>query len=263
VYWQRDTLIPFFILSLVLHISFLLLSWLKVVHKETGVEPVPVSLLPLTEKKSLPAPDKAARQPPTRSSRAPAVLAKKSSRVLAERTNESRGLPEKEKKREEPAEPRNREEPPEDRNRPQEKTIVQRPLPTLKELLPPVASSPSEGSASSEGPIRLDTREPKYISYFDSIKRAIEIEWQYPEPALRQGLQGKLLLEFTVLGNGTLERARLLRSSGFPVLDEEAIRAVRAASPFHPIPPWIGKARLDIIASFEYHDNRLKYGFAP
>jgi len=182
------------------------------------------------------------------------VLAKRSSRALAERTKESRGLPEKEKKGEEPAE---------DRNRLQEKTIVQRPLPTLKELLPPVASSPSEGSASSEGPIRLDTQEPKYISYFDSIKRAIEIEWQYPEPALRQGLQGKLILEFTVLGNGTLERARLIRSSGFSVLDEEAIRAVRAAAPFHPIPPWIGKARLDIIASFEYHDNRLKYGFAP
>ncbi len=136
-------------------------------------------------------------------------------------------------------------------------------MPTLKELLPPIALSPSDGSPNSEGPIRLDTREPKYISYFDSIKRAIEIEWQYPEPALRQGLQGILILEFTVSGSGNLQRTRLMRSSGFPVLDEEAIRAVQAASPFHPIPPWIGKNRLDIIASFEYHDNRLKYGFVP
>ena len=254
MYWARDSLIPFFILSVVLHLSFLLVSWFKVIDKGRSAEPVTVSLLPLTEKKNPPATNKPATKPTTRPSRAPAVLAKRSSRALAERTKESRGLPEKEKKGEEPAE---------DRNRLQEKTIVQRPLPTLKELLPPVASSPSEGSASSEGPIRLDTQEPKYISYFDSIKRAIEIEWQYPEPALRQGLQGKLILEFTVLGNGTLERARLIRSSGFSVLDEEAIRAVRAAAPFHPIPPWIGKARLDIIASFEYHDNRLKYGFAP
>jgi outer membrane biosynthesis protein TonB len=44
-------------------------------------------------------------------------------------------------------------------------------------------------------------------------------------------------------------------------LDEEAMRAVRAAAPFRPIPGHIGKQRLDIIASFEYHDSRLHYDF--
>ncbi len=58
-------------------------------------------------------------------------------------------------------------------------------------------------------------------------------------------------------------RTRLIRSSGFSILDEEAIRSVQAAAPFHPIPPVIGKNRLPIIASFEYLDNRLKYSFAP
>lgn len=142
-------------------------------------------------------------------------------------------------------------------------TIVRRPLPTLKDLLPPVTWAPSEERAGrKEEPVQLNTREPKYISYFTSIKRAIELVWEYPAPALRHGLQGKLLIEFTILDNGQLEATRLLRSSGFSVLDEEAIRAVRAASPFHPIPLWIGKRRLDIIASFEYLDNRLKYRFA-
>jgi len=55
----------------------------------------------------------------------------------------------------------------------------------------------------------------------------------------------------------------LLRSSGYSVLDEEAMRAVKAAAPFHPIPSWIGKARLDIVASFEYHDNRVRHGLTP
>jgi protein TonB len=105
----------------------------------------------------------------------------------------------------------------------------------------------------------LNTRERKYVSYFTSIKQAIQIVWDYPESALRHGLEGKLVLEFTILGNGALEGTRLVRSSGFAVLDNEAIRAVQAASPFHPIPPWIGRNRLDIIASFEYHDNRMKY----
>jgi len=145
--------------------------------------------------------------------------------------------------------------------RPEKDIIVERPLPTLKELLPPVTwSSPGE---RREKALRLDTREPKYVSYFASIKRAIESVWQYPEPALRHGLQGKLLLEFTISGNGELERTRLIRSSGFSVLDQEAVRAVEAASPFHPIPAWIGRSRLDVIASFEYHDNRLNYRYVP
>ncbi|MBI2359929.1 MAG: energy transducer TonB [Deltaproteobacteria bacterium] len=142
--------------------------------------------------------------------------------------------------------------------------IVQRQLPTLKELLPPVTWAPPRQSARGNGEaVRLDTREPKYISYFASIKRAIELVWEYPEPALRSGFQGKLVIEFTILGNGHLDKTRLLRSSGFPVLDQEAMRAVKAASPFRPIPPWIGKNRLDITASFEYLDNRVRYGVMP
>lgn len=142
-------------------------------------------------------------------------------------------------------------------------SIIQRPLPSLKELLPPVRLSPSqEREAIEEGAVRLDTKEPKYISYLSSIKRAIELAWEYPDMALRHGLQGKLVLEFTILGDGNLKKTRLLHSSGYSVLDKEAIRSVQAAAPFHPIPPWIGKNPLPIIASFEYLDNRLNYSFS-
>lgn len=140
-------------------------------------------------------------------------------------------------------------------------TVAHRPLPTLNDLLPPATRSPPEGRrSSSEDAVRLDTRDPKYVSYLTSVKRAIELVWEYPEPALRHRVQGKLVVEFTILGNGVLEGTELIQSSGFPVLDREAIRAVRAAAPFQPIPPRIGKARIDIIASFEYHDNRLRAG---
>jgi protein TonB len=118
---------------------------------------------------------------------------------------------------------------------PDKAIVAERPLPTLKELLPPVGWSADARTRGSDGPIRLDTKNPEYVTYFNSIKRAIEVVWQYPELALRYGLQGRLLLEFSILGNGDLERATIVRTSGSNLLDEEALRAVKAAAPFGPI----------------------------
>lgn len=247
----RSSLVPFLAFSLALHL-LLLSIWPNLPVKERTSEKISVSLLPESpEKKS--ESSQALNEPRTRHSEALARESKKISRLPQEIAERPRELVESEEKRKAP-----------DQQEREKDTIVQRRLPTLKELLPPVTWSQSSDPASNkEGAVRLDTREPKYVSYFTSIKRAIELAWEYPEPALRQGLQGKLVLEFTILGNGQLERMRVIRSSGFSVLDQEAVRAVQAASPFHPIPPWIGKNRLDVVASFEYYDNRLKYGFAP
>ncbi|HEY7168167.1 MAG TPA: energy transducer TonB [Candidatus Binatia bacterium] len=141
---------------------------------------------------------------------------------------------------------------------------TERQLPTLKDLLPPVTYTGSSGRGSGgTGPVSLNTRDPQYVTYFGSIKRSIEINWQYPEMALKYGLQGKLLLQFTILNNGELENAVIVRSSGSHLLDDEALRAVKAAAPFQPIPPWIGKNRVEVVASFEYLDNRLNYRFMP
>lgn len=249
----RSTLVPFFLLSLALHFSFLFFAWPSVSENERTVERIPVSILSQPEEKNS-EPSNPANEPRRQPSKRLVQTAKRAappSVEIARRPAEQ--LPVKEEKKEPPDQP--------DREK---YTIIQRPLPTLKELLPPVIRLPSgERAGDNDEAVHLDTKEPKYVSYFTSIKRAIELVWEYPEPALRQGLQGRLILQFTILGNGQLEGARLIRSSGFSVLDQEAVRAVQAASPFHPIPPWIGKNRLDVIASFEYHDNRLKYGSVP
>jgi len=146
--------------------------------------------------------------------------------------------------------------------RPENERIVQRPLPTLKDLLPPVYRAYSEEGRSTRGAIALDSQEPRYVTYLKSLKQAIEAEWIYPPAALRYGLQGKLRLEFTIVRNGKLEEIQLIRSSGSNLLDDEAVRAVRASAPFRPLPAWMGE-RQSFTAGFEYNDNRLKYSFAP
>jgi protein TonB len=120
-----------------------------------------------------------------------------------------------------------------------------------------------DGSDLNEEVVRLDSQDPNYISYLSSIKRDIELVWEYPPPALSRGIQGRLVVEFRIKQNGSLMGAQLVHSSGFPILDKEAIRAIQAAAPFHPIPRWIRKERLAISASFEYYDNRLKYSYTP
>lgn len=250
----RSSLVPFLLLSLVFH-SLLLVFWPNPATNQSASKQIPVTLLPLPPEEKSP-PSLKTEEPSHRPTKTPAQVAKKSTIPSGQTDQESL----------EPSENVDKNKAGEDDNKllARKSIIADRPLPTLEDLLPPVAWSASKADASArEGPVRLDTREPQYISYFASIKRDIELVWDYPEPALKHGLQGKLLLEFTISERGDLEEMRLVRSSGFSVLDKEAMRAVRSASPFHPIPPWIGKDRLEIIASFEYHDNRLKYGFVP
>lgn len=249
-----DPLPRFFAASLALHL-LLLIAWPKLQVRGPAQTPIQVSLLPAPDDAQVPSkPTAAPEAAPARRSKAKAIIAQKNSPILDERPI---GPKESTSRRE-----MRREEPPPRKPVEEQFAIAERPLPTLKELLPPVNWSAS-GQGSNRSPVRLDTRDPQFITYFGSIKRAIELVWQYPEMALRYGLQGKLLMEFSILENGELAKARIIRSSGSNLLDEEALRAVRSAAPFSPIPPWVAKEQLDILASFEYYDNRLNYRYMP
>lgn len=252
--------IRFFFASITLHSLIFSLFYLGGKRAlPAPVETIPVSLL------SAPSPEKnlvegtrTPRAPAARSTRAPTVIAQKDSPALP---NQPPLLPEKapgnEIARAEPRVP----DPPRTREPLQENAIVaERPLPSLKDLLPPPSWSSS--GARSSTPVSLNTRDPVYVTYFNKIKQLIEAQWEYPEMALRYGLQGKLALEFTISGNGGLEQIRLIRSSGSQLLDDEAVRAIKAAAPFPPIPPWIKSNPLLISASMEYHDSRLNYRFS-
>ncbi|HET9885155.1 MAG TPA: TonB family protein [Candidatus Binatia bacterium] len=262
----------FFAASLAIHIAFLLL-WSQTSMRRPPQENISVSLLPAAkEEANAPAANQSSSLPPdvpTRSSRSPAIIAKKNSPEVKRSTPAKRVTPpqktvelkkEQDLRQPEP-EPAPMREPPRPPEKEENLSITERRLPTMRELLPP--GNWSSANTSGDAAIALNTRDPQYITYFSSIKRNIEFVWEYPEPALRYGLQGKLLLQFTILASGELESAHIIRSSGSNLLDHEALRAMKAAAPFRPIPPWIDKKRLTITASFEYLDNRLNYRVTP
>ena len=100
--------------------------------------------------------------------------------------------------------------------------------------------------------ISLNTREFKYISYFSHIKKKIELVWEYPRLAAMRNQEGSLRLRFIILKDGTLKGVYLLDSSGYRLLDNEALRAVKDAAPFNPIPDRLKTSRLNITATFNY-----------
>ena len=64
--------------------------------------------------------------------------------------------------------------------------------------------------------------------------------------------EGSLRLRFIILKDGTLKGVSLLDSSGYRLLDNEALRAVKDAAPFNPIPDRLKTSRLNITATFNY-----------
>lgn len=106
-----------------------------------------------------------------------------------------------------------------------------------------------------EAVVSLDTRAYQYVDYFNSIKRAVEIVWTYPEEAIISGASGQSLLRFTINSKGGLEDVRLVNSSGRKILDDEALLAIKAAAPYNPFPANLNKKRLHIIAAFVYRPS--------
>ena len=100
--------------------------------------------------------------------------------------------------------------------------------------------------------VQLNTKQFEFQSYYIHLKRKIEGVWEYPYLARESGLQGRLLMRFVISRDGSLAEARILRSSGSPLLDQEALRAVHDASPFPPLPARMHTEHLVINATFEY-----------
>jgi protein TonB len=117
----------------------------------------------------------------------------------------------------------------------------------------------SGNANKKEDTVDLNTVEFRYFSYFAKLKEKIEQVWNYPEASRLNGEQGNLFLIFTIRRDGYLEDVKLISPSGYVRLDDEAVRAIRVASPFSPFPKsWGGLERLNIRAEFRYE---IRYGW--
>jgi protein TonB len=84
----------------------------------------------------------------------------------------------------------------------------------------------------------------------------------YPREARERRLYGDLRLLVALRPDGNVAEIRVLQSSGYPVLDNAAIRIVRLSSPFEPFPPALRQKSdlLEIIRTWQFRANRLSAG---
>ncbi len=90
--------------------------------------------------------------------------------------------------------------------------------------------------ASKEEVVEEDVHDEAMFRYKDAIRQKIESHRRYPPSARKHKLEGNATGEFIVSSNGNAHSVKLLQSSGYAVLDEEALAMVNRASPFPPIP---------------------------
>jgi len=131
---------------------------------------------------------------------------------------------------------------------------------SIRDQLSGIGTGMEEELASEKPPIPLDSQDPQYGDAFDRIKQRIYREWTFPEAARMRGIGGEVLVSFSLRKSGTLTRVSLVRGSGHPQLDQEAVRAIKAAAPYDPFPPKMEEDPINILASFyyTYYSDRLR-----
>ncbi|MGP0566636.1 MULTISPECIES: TonB family protein [unclassified Nitrospina] len=66
----------------------------------------------------------------------------------------------------------------------------------------------------------------------------------YPDTARQRGVEGRTVVAFELARDGNLVQVSVAQSSGFDVLDQAAMKAIRDGSPYEAIPARLGDASL-------------------
>ena len=87
------------------------------------------------------------------------------------------------------------------------------------------------------------TQEYRFAQYIEDWRIKVERigNLNYPEQARQQKIFGRLQLSVAIHADGSVESVEVDRSSGHRILDAAAMRIVKLAAPYAPLPPDIRK----------------------
>jgi TonB family protein len=109
-----------------------------------------------------------------------------------------------------------------------------------------------DGGFVDSGPLSFDTKWYDWGPYGAEMVRRIKLHWDVPELA-RLGWKGSLTIRFFLLADGTVDDAKIIRSSGIPPFDFAALQAILKSSAFRPLPAELNSQREGVTVTFFYN----------
>lgn len=96
------------------------------------------------------------------------------------------------------------------------------------------------------------------VEWVEKVERLGNLN--YPGQALRNKLEGSLMLEVELKWDGSVVEINILRSSGHSLLDDAAKRIVKLASPFAPFSPELRRTadHLEIVRTWQFRNGGVE-----
>jgi protein TonB len=98
-----------------------------------------------------------------------------------------------------------------------------------------VASGVASPGSGASSPGESAPGRPLTSEELARLRSRIDARKVYPQIAVRNGWEGEVVVELELGLGGNLEDVRLVRGSGYPILDKATIVAVRRAAPYPPL----------------------------
>jgi periplasmic protein TonB len=92
--------------------------------------------------------------------------------------------------------------------------------------------------------------------YGQTLSGLLARQQQYPRMAAARGWEGEVVLRLVIARKGSLVSARVLHSSGHPVLDEHALALVAEVQPFPALPGQVPGDDLEVTVPVHYQLNK-------
>ena len=111
-----------------------------------------------------------------------------------------------------------------------------------------------ERGSAEQGPLSFETSWYDWGPYAQSMISKIRVNWYAIMPQIiRTGMQGNVVIRFTIQRDGRITDVTILKSSGIPPYDMAAKRAIENSSPLNPLPKDFPNPSERVIASFYYN----------
>lgn len=99
--------------------------------------------------------------------------------------------------------------------------------------LPSLAQQKPVEKVDSDGVYLMPDQLPEFPGGIQAMMKFLSTNIKYPVEAQKKGISGRVIVQFVIMEDGTLDQAKVIRGVD-PLLDEEALRVVKSMPKWKP-----------------------------